>query len=478
MKSKILVLLLILSLSFIIGCTNGKSATMEADTSDYSISFIDDMGNQINLNSPCQKIIPLYSAHTENLYFLGAGEKIIGAYKTSIYPPEAAFLPRYLYQEDPEKIIAANPDVVIIRPFINRKSPEFVDALENAGVLVVSLYPESFEEFDEYIGKLALLSGTTEAADKLLKDFHQDIHGISQLTSGREDKKTIFFESTDVNIRTVTSDSMPGLAIGFAGGINAAGDIPPMTEGSSIAPFGLEKVVDIGENIDIYISQRGAMNCGGNEKTILQRPGFETIKAVKDQKIYTINEKIISSPTFRYIKGVSEFARYLYPEILDSVENLLSDEDLTRENYAELVVKCFHLPVYTPSSSHYYESEYSGHTYGLFEDVKWDDEKFDYVETAVIAGFVDSFKEGGKEYFYPGQYITKDDLAKTIYLSGEYETIDIHIDIADLDDSGHKKIVQKLVDHEVFKLDAQGNFNPGEIISSEYAYEILSRINK
>ena len=161
MKSKILVSLLIISLLFIIGCSNGNSETLEADNSDYAISFIDDMGNQINLDSPCERIIPLYSAHTENLFFLGAGEKIIGAYKTSIYPPEAAFLPRYQYQEDPERIIAADPDVVIIRPFINRKSPEFVEALENAGVLVVSLYPESFDEFDDYIKKLALISGTT-----------------------------------------------------------------------------------------------------------------------------------------------------------------------------------------------------------------------------------------------------------------------------------------------------------------------------
>lgn len=477
MKSKILVFLLILSLSFIIGCSSGTSDIMEDDNTDYSISFIDDMGNRINLNSPCERIIPLYSAHTENLYFLGAGDSLIGAYKTSIYPPEAAFLPRYLYQEDPEKIIAANPDAVIIRPFINRKSPEFVEALENAGVLVVSLYPENFDEFDDYIRKLALLSGKTEEAEKLLADFHENIHDISQLTSGIGDRKTIFFESTDVNVRTVTSDSMPGLAIGFAGGINAAGDIPAMTEGSSIAPFGLEKVVEIGENIDVYISQRGAMNCGGNEKTILQRPGFETIKAVKEHKVYTINEKIISSPTFRYIKGVREFARYLYPEILDSTEDIISSQQLTREIYAELVVKSFHLPIYTPSSSHYYESDYSGHTYGLFEDIYWNDENFDFVETAVIAGLVDSFKVDGKEYFRPNEFVTKDQLAKTIYLRGEYSTMDNHIEIADIEDSVHKKIVQKLVDHKVFELDSEGNFNPGEIITVEYAYEILSKLN-
>ena len=69
--------------------------------------------------------------------------------------------PIYDYNADPENVIAAEPDLVLIRPFINRKSPDFVAALENAGLTVVSLYPESFEEFDGYIEKLAMLTGTS-----------------------------------------------------------------------------------------------------------------------------------------------------------------------------------------------------------------------------------------------------------------------------------------------------------------------------
>jgi hypothetical protein len=103
-------------------------------------------------------IISLYSAHTENLYALGAGQWLIGAHSTSTYPAEAAALPRFDYNGDPEALIAAEPDLVLIRPNIARKAPDFISALEKAGVLVVSLYPDNFEAFDGYISHLAMLT--------------------------------------------------------------------------------------------------------------------------------------------------------------------------------------------------------------------------------------------------------------------------------------------------------------------------------
>ena len=93
---------------------------------------------------------------------------------------------------------------------------------------------------------------------------------------------------------------MAGLAIETAGGINLAKDAKPIDQGSTIAPFGEEKILENADKIDVYISQRGSMNSGGDLISISQRPGFDTIKAVKEGKVFVINEKIISSPSFRY----------------------------------------------------------------------------------------------------------------------------------------------------------------------------------
>ncbi len=467
---------LIFALAFLCGCTNNsqQSAATETETA-AAISFVDDDGCTINMDKPAEKIISLYSAHTENLYYLGVGDKVIGGYKTCVYPPEAAFLPKYDYSGDPEEIIAADPDLVLIRPFITRKNPDFVQALKTAGINVVSLYPDEYDKFDDYINKLALMTGSEDKAAELLEDFHNDIAQITAVTAHIEDKSRIFYESTETEIRTISEGCMADLAIEFAGGINICDGAEPMSDGSTIAAFGVEKVLENADNIDVYVSQRGSMNSGGNLISISQRPGYETIKAVKEGRVYVINEKIISSPTFRYVKGVREMARFLYPEIMDDLSGYNNDETATRLSMANIVVRFKHIPIYLPTSSSYYTTEQRGHTFGLFEDITWEDEDFDYVETAVESGYVSWDKEDDKEYFYPETEITRDELAQTIFVMGDFEDNDANVEISDISQSEHQRIVQTLVNLGVFSLE-NGCFNPQRTVTNAEVIQALEYV--
>lgn len=477
MNRKVISLLLgaILIMTLLVGCGN-ESEVSETETQEKNsaINFVDDEGNEINLDAPAQKIISFYSAHTENLYALGAGDKIIGGSKTCVYPAEAASMANYDYHGDPEQVIAAGPDLVIIRPHITRTSPDFVESIKNAGIQVVSLYPESYEDFPDYINKLAKLAGKEDKATELLEDFNNNLDKITELTSNIEDKQTVFFESTETNVRTVAEGTMPDIAIKRAGGINIAEGAEPTTEGSSIAEYGTEKVISNGDKIDVYVSQRGTMNAGGNLRSISQRPGFDTISAVKNGRVYVINEKLISSPTFRFYKGVRELARYMYPDVLDDLSSYENDSKATREDFSYIIVKSLHLPIYVPSSSKYYQSEHDTHTYGMFSDTNWQDDNFDYIETAIYGGYIE-WQEGddGEEYFNPQDTVTREELAKTVFLIGEFGGKDDHTSISDLESCKNAKIVQKLVDNNIFDLDENGNFNP----DSEVTYnEIVSTL--
>lgn len=458
------------------GCSAPSGENTQPKEKTALISFTDDDGRKVQLDKPCEKIISLYSAHTENLFILGAGDKIIGVYKTSIYPPEAALLPRFDYNGDPEAIIAAEPDLVLIRPFVSRKFPDFIDTLTSAGIPVVSLYPDNFEEFDDYIHKLALLTGTEATAKKALTTFHKNIKSITALTETIKDKKTIFFESTEVELRTITPDSMAGKAIVFAGGKNIAADAKPVEKGSSIASFGEEKILAAAEDIDVYVSQRGAMNAGGNEHSISIRPGFDSIKAVKEGNVFIINEKIISSPTFRYDKGVRELARFLYPELMDNVEEYKNDDPATKRDFANLLVKCNHLPIYVTASSKYYEKATKGHTYGIFEDIPWTDVDFDVIETAVQGGLIPWEMESEKQFFHPDAPVAKEELAKALFILHDYKSKENHIPIADLTQCENPNIIQSLVDNGIFTLN-DGNFEPQKELTNREIIEIFENHN-
>lgn len=440
-------------------------------------TFIDDTGEKITVAAPYQKIITLYSAHTENLFALGAGDRVIGVDTASTYPPQAAFLPRYDYKADPEPVIAAGPDLVIIRPFINRNYPDFVRALKNAGLNVVSLYPATNNDFEKYIHILAMLTGTEEQAEAELAKLQQRLAEIEAKVSQAAAKPTVFFEATEKNYRTVTVDSNPARAIALAGGVNIAGDVAPAEEGSTIAEYGIEKIMQNAGKIDVYLTQRGAMNSGGSVISINQRQGFKAIKAVREGRVLELNEKIISSPNFRYYKGVQEIARILYPEIMDDYSVYAAAQPLTREIYAVITVMFNHAPIFIPSSSHYYETKYYNHTYGLFQDVDWNAPSFDYIETAVTNSFIKGYKKAdGTEYFDKKGYVSREDIAFTLYIMGDFQTGGKHTSITDLDQCKNKEIVQKIVDSGIMEVDEEGRFEPQKTVSAQEAIQILERL--
>jgi iron complex transport system substrate-binding protein len=297
---------------FFASCAREGGGDAPSPDSRAAISFTDDDGRAVALNGPRRRIISLYSAHTENLFALGAGDSLIGGHTTCVYPPEAAAFAVYDYNGDPEYIIAAEPDLALIRPFIRRHSPNYVAEIEKAGIPVVSLYAESLDDFDGYIRRLALLAGAEAEAELQLARFHQGLDQIRSAAGVIEKKQTVFFEATETETRTVSPGSFPALAIEIAGGINIAADARPATPGSSIAPFGAEKLLLHAGEIDAYIIQRGPMNAGGGDPAA--RPGYHAIKAIQNKRVLFIDEKLVSSPTFRYLKGVQEIARFLYPE--------------------------------------------------------------------------------------------------------------------------------------------------------------------
>jgi iron complex transport system substrate-binding protein len=291
-------------------CARGRSGVAPSLDSRAAISFIDDDGRAVNLNGPRRRVISLYSAHTENLFAIGAGEALVGGHTTCVYPPEAAAFAIYDYRGDPEYIIAAEPDLVLIRPFIRRHSPNYIAEIEKAGISVVSLYAESLDDFDGYIRRLALLVAAEAEAEQELARFHQGLERIRKAAGSIDKKQTVFFESTERETRTASTGSFPALAIEIAGGVNIAAGAKAATPGSSIAPFGAEKLLLHAGEIDAYIIQRGAMNTGGISPAA--RPGYHAIKAIQNNRVLYIDEKLVSSPTFRYLNGVQEIARFLY----------------------------------------------------------------------------------------------------------------------------------------------------------------------
>lgn len=302
--------LLIISL---IAALAGCGHTRPSSAPD-SIVVVDDLGKEVRLKEPAKRIISLYAAHTENLFSLGLNEETIGASGSETYPPAALAKPSYSYREDAEKVIAARPDLVLVRTFIANNYPDFVKKLETAGIPVAVLYPENIAQFFLCLKKLGKLTGKEKEAADLMAEFNSRLMKIDQVVAGipRQERKKVFFETTK-DITTCTPDSNAAFVLEKAGAVNVAADARAVKPGSTIAPYGQERLFASARDIDVYIAQKGEMN-KVREEEIYLRPGYQVIKAVQNHQVYLVDEAVVSRPTMRLLDGIAGIGRILYPD--------------------------------------------------------------------------------------------------------------------------------------------------------------------
>ncbi len=273
--------------------------------------IVDQAGRTLMVEKPFKRIISLYGAHTENLFNLGLGNEIIGVSRHETYPPQALQKPVFSYREDPEKFLAVRPDLVIIRPMIDRGYPQFISMLEKNGITIISLQPANVEDMYIYWQILGLLSGKQQQALKMISQFKAAVSDFKLLTDAKTTKKRVYFEAIHSKMKTFTPDSMAVFALEAAGGINVAGDAKPVRN-TNIAYYGKERILSRGWEIDVYLAQSGVMN-KPTIKLIMSEPGFKTIKAVADGEVYLIDEQIVSRPTMRLLDGIYNIGKILYP---------------------------------------------------------------------------------------------------------------------------------------------------------------------
>ena len=289
---------------------NAKTTT-KAGTAEPAHSLIDSDGKTITFSKPLTRIISLYPAHTTNLVELGLEEQIVAVGSGDDF---SAGRPQLRFQDDPERLLALKPDLVLIRPMISRSYPNLVNILENNGVRVVSLQPVYQAEPFQYWRSLGALGGADAEAEKMVSTFQvrllelqDDLHNLPL-----EKRKRVYFESIHRQMKTFSPGSMAIFALEAAGGINVAADATQVRN-TNIAAYGKERILSKAGEIDLYLAQNGRMN-PVSVADIIREPGFEVIRAVQENQVFLVDEAMVSRPTMDLLKGISFIRSLLYPD--------------------------------------------------------------------------------------------------------------------------------------------------------------------
>jgi iron complex transport system substrate-binding protein len=242
------------------------------------------------------RIVSLYPGHTDNIVALGVGDRLVAVSREDAAEPLLPDLPRLSPKVDAEAVLALRPDAVFLRSLVERMNPHLTEVLERAGVAVHVIDPPSWEGFGDYLARLAEILGTDpNEARRRLAASRELVAESAKKAAGRRGgaAPTVFLEATSRELHTCAPDSWAANLIELAGGVNAAEDATPLREGSSLAAWGVERVLAAASHIDVYIVQRGAMNVATPEEVRSRAWGG----ALECVRIVAVQESLLSRPS-------------------------------------------------------------------------------------------------------------------------------------------------------------------------------------
>ncbi len=274
-------------------------------------------------SSSAPRIISLYAAHTEILLRLGARDCIVGVSRQETYSgPETEGWnpPVFSARDDIERFLAAAPDIVLVRPQ-HVADGRLKRVLETAGIRVIAMQVTRADDLYEYWRELGRLVGREAEAEAMIASFAAEANRYRQAALARINPPGVFLESIHREVKTFTPDSLPAWVVESGGGRNIAADAEPASPGVIIAEYGPERLLDKADEVEIFISQSGAMNRTPLE-SVLARDVYAPLAAFRTGRVYKIPEAFIARPTPSLLEGVRMMAEWT---------GLSPDDDVIRE---------------------------------------------------------------------------------------------------------------------------------------------------
>ena len=206
---------------------------------------------------------------------------------------------------DIERILMQSPDVVVIGKY----RADVARQVEGLGIPVLLIHGfESIEWIRSLIRMMGAMAGVPERAEHLVADMNTRIEAVSARVVGRPRPRVLMYsESSWVSGRQTTLDDV----IRAAGGVNLAAEM---------GIIGSRKVSQervILADPDVILLRDARHWESGFRQTLLRDPAFRGVKAVRDQRVYSVPARLLVTSSHHIAETVETIARLLHPEVFE-----------------------------------------------------------------------------------------------------------------------------------------------------------------
>lgn len=308
-KKIIILLTLILTLTTVVGCENSnkvednKESKTKIENSAYPLEIEDQFNNKVKIEKEPKRIVSLAPSHTEILYSLGLGDKIVGVTSFCDYPEEAKEKDKIGNFEgvNIEKIIELEPDLVVQ---YGKGNKEVNNKIKEAGISIVSYEPESIDEVIDTINEIGKITGKEDEAKKVTEDMKSKKEEVLNKVKNVE-KVKVFYEIWHDPLSAAGPGSFMDELINLSGGENIAKDAK-----GGYSEFNEEELIE--RNPDVYLA---AEDPEKTVESIKSRAGYDAMNAVKNNRVYLLEPNIVSRPGPRIVEALELVAKTLHPDL-------------------------------------------------------------------------------------------------------------------------------------------------------------------
>lgn len=234
------------------------------------------------------RIVCLTEETTETLYLLGEGDRIVGVSGYTVRPPEARQKPRVsaFINARFEKIAALKPDLVLA---FSDLQADIAAELIRRGYPVMTFNQRSLADIFRMIRQVGALVGQQLRAEALATTLEQGLDGIRAAAARLPHRPRVFFEEWDAPL--ISGIRWVDELIEVAGGVPV---FPQLREAS----LARDRIVLPDDVVAVDPEVIVASWCGKAVKTrtIVERPGWDRITAVRNGHVYEIKSTFILQP--------------------------------------------------------------------------------------------------------------------------------------------------------------------------------------
>lgn len=274
----------------------------------FPVTLVDDAGREVGLEAEPTRIVSLAPSNTEIVCALDACDRLVGVTDFDDYPAEVADIDAVvtMAQVDVEAVVAAEPDLVLAAG--NELTPTtIIDQLDDLGLPVLVLYPETIGEVMDDIRLVGSATGRLDAAAALVDEMDARVEAVETTVAGLDGPRTFYevsvFEGT---IYTAGEGSFLASLIETAGG-------EPITGDALSTAIALEDLV--AADPELILLGDATYDDTITPESVAQREGWGTMTAVEDGRVVVVTEDVvITRPGPRIVDGLEALVRAIHPD--------------------------------------------------------------------------------------------------------------------------------------------------------------------